>query len=170
MLFGRGPAAPALSFTLRLILFAVAERGRTFKDELSSAPKKNAKEFAAWRARVLRSGGAAAAVFEQLAAAGHDIPATEEEWQRVGKKYGTSSEGGRNWGRDKHNVKAVRKQLMEQTESLPFCSKLLSVLHLWDRSECMHAYRWELCVVHVCSLDIVRSCRTHCPIDQPKLV
>ena len=53
-------------------------------------------------------------------------------------------------GRDKHNVKAVRKQLMEQTESLPFCSKLLSVLHLWDRSECMHAYRWELCVVHVC--------------------
>ena len=117
MLFGRGPAAPALSFTLRLILFAVAERGRTFKDELSSAPKKNAKEFAAWRARVLRSGGAAAAVFEQLAAAGHDIPVTEKEWQRVGKKYGTSSEGGRNWGRDKHNVKAVRKQLMEQTES-----------------------------------------------------
>ena len=103
----------------------MAERGRTFKDELSSAPKKNAKEFAAWRARVLRSGGAAAAVFEQLAAAGHDIPVTEKEWQRVGKKYGTSSEGGRNWDRDKHHVKAVRKQLMEQTESLPLSSVAL---------------------------------------------
>jgi hypothetical protein len=42
MPFGLGPAAPALSFTLRWILFAVAERGRTFKDELSSAPQKNA--------------------------------------------------------------------------------------------------------------------------------
>jgi len=52
----------------------------------------------------------------------------------------------------------------------PTSIELLSLLHLWDRSECMHAYSWELCVVHVCVLDVVRSCRTHCPIDQPKLV
>jgi hypothetical protein len=84
-----------------------------------------AKEFAAWRARVLRSGDAAADVFEQLAAAGHDIPVTDEEWQWVGKKYGTSTQGVKNWDRDKHYVKAVRKQLMEQTESLPLSSVAL---------------------------------------------
>jgi hypothetical protein len=49
---------------------------------------------------VLRRGGAAADVFEQLTAAGHHIPATEEEWQWVGKKYGTAKQGVKNWDRD----------------------------------------------------------------------